>query len=179
MKLACAAALAALLLPTIGWSQTPAAPDPERLRLARQIFEAQGGLANMTAVIKGAMASMAQSAAPQPGDTDFQKAVMTASNAAMIRMLPRLLDDMATVYANNFDETELKGILAFYQTPTGKALVAKLPQVGAQTAGAMGKMMPAMQLSVLESVCASMTCPATALDRLAKLKDAVPAGQRF
>jgi hypothetical protein len=36
---------------------------------------------------------------------------------------------VARLYAANFSEQELKDILAFYQTPTGKKLLVTQPQV--------------------------------------------------
>jgi hypothetical protein len=180
MKLACAAALAALLCPTLSWSQPPAAPDPQRLLLARQIFEAQGGVSNMTAAVRGAMAGAAPNLPQQPGtDPEMQKKILAATNETMIKLLPRVIDEMAKVYANNFDEAELKSILAFYQSPAGRVLVAKMPEIGAQSGAAMGKLMPQVQLSVLEGVCASTTCTAPVQARLTQLKQSIPADQRF
>lgn len=38
-------------------------------------------------------------------------------------------DDMARVYAENFTESELKELTAFYQTPIGKKLAQRLPEL--------------------------------------------------
>lgn len=40
-----------------------------------------------------------------------------------------LNDEVARLYATNFTEQELKDILAFYQSPAGKKLLEKQPQV--------------------------------------------------
>jgi uncharacterized protein len=40
-----------------------------------------------------------------------------------------LSDEMARLYATHFTETELKAILAFYQSPVGKKVLAEQPTV--------------------------------------------------
>ncbi len=40
-----------------------------------------------------------------------------------------ITDEVAKLYATNFTEQELKDILAFYQTPAGKKLLAQQPKV--------------------------------------------------
>lgn len=40
-----------------------------------------------------------------------------------------LTDEVAKLYASNFSDQELKAILAFYQTPAGKKLLERQPQV--------------------------------------------------
>jgi uncharacterized protein len=40
-----------------------------------------------------------------------------------------LKDDFITIYAEAFTEDELKQITTFYQTPTGKKMVEKLPEL--------------------------------------------------
>jgi hypothetical protein len=48
------------------------------------------------------------------------------------KLAPRfseLSDEIATQYASNFSEDELKAILTFYQSPVGKKLLARQPGV--------------------------------------------------
>ncbi|MFO0954828.1 MAG: DUF2059 domain-containing protein [Isosphaeraceae bacterium] len=40
-----------------------------------------------------------------------------------------LKEDMISIYAGAFSEDELKEITAFYKTPTGKKMVAKMPEL--------------------------------------------------
>jgi hypothetical protein len=40
-----------------------------------------------------------------------------------------LTNEVATLYATRFSEPELKAILAFYRSPTGKKLLAQQPQI--------------------------------------------------
>jgi hypothetical protein len=41
----------------------------------------------------------------------------------------KMKDDYVTIYAETFTEEELKGAIAFYKSPAGKALTQKMPEV--------------------------------------------------
>ena len=60
------------------------------------------------------------------------------------------------IYQQSFTQEELEGILAFYKTPAGQALIKKMPVVMQNTMGAMqqmmGPMMGKMQSAVQETV---------------------------
>lgn len=42
---------------------------------------------------------------------------------------PRLLENISNLYAENFSENELKELLAFYKTDTGKKYITKMPEI--------------------------------------------------
>jgi hypothetical protein len=94
-------------------------------------------------------------------------------------VVPRLFDEMAGYYAQDFTSDQLRDILAFYQSPTGKAMVANAPVLAQQIGGSMVKLMPALQLSVMDKVCSQVSCTPEQQQQLAALKQAVPADQRF
>ncbi len=172
--LAASAAVMFLLSPVAGRSQTTAAPDPVRLQLARQIFESQGGMQTVQATMKSMENSMLS------GSTPEVKQRMTDAMDGMVNaLIPKLFDEMAGFYATDFSEDELKGILAFYQSPTGQALKEKAPLVAQQIGLTMVKLIPRMQLSVLEKVCATTECTAQQQQQLAALKQSVPPDQRL
>ena len=98
---------------------------------------------------------------------------------AMSALLPHLVDQMAVIYAINFDEHQLKDMIAFYQSPTGKVMVEKMPEISRQSVMAMSRYMPQLQADMLDSMCAKTACPAAAQAQLAKLKASISADQRF
>lgn len=55
---------------------------------------------------------------------------------AMSAKLDGLTDNMAAIYAENFTETELRDLIAFYKTPTGQKLLQKTPLLAQQTMAA-------------------------------------------
>lgn len=152
----------------------PASSPPssaERLRLARAVFEAQGGLSNISAALDRVMDAMP---ANMPGDSADAAAGRKAARAimqdVMRQFLPKILDAEAEVYAETFDEHQLGDILAFYQSPTGQALRQKLPELGARSGAEMNKLMPAIMEEALDRLCSQTTCTAEQQQALAALK---------
>ena len=47
---------------------------------------------------------------------------------------PKLKPDMVKLYTTNFSESELKDLVAFYQSPLGKKVLEKMPQLTQQSA---------------------------------------------
>ncbi len=173
--LAASVAVMFLLSPVAGWSQTTATPDPVRLQLARQIFESQGGMQNAQSMMKSMETSMLNGVtAPE-----VKQRMTDAMNSMVNTLLPRLFDEMAGFYATDFTEDQLKGILAFYQSPTGQALKEKAPLLSQQIGSSVIKLMPKMQLSILEKVCATSECTTQQQQQLAALKQSVPPDQRL
>jgi uncharacterized protein len=171
-----AAGLAALsLIASAAQAQTAAPPDPQRLALAKQIFEAQGGAQNAVAAMKSMQKPMLDIA--KTPEAKQRVAALMDSMAKTI--MPHLFDEMAGYYAADFTEDQLRSILAFYQSPTGQALRANAPVLAQQIGGSMARMMPKIQLSMLDKVCGQVECSAEQQQQLAQLKQAVPADQRF
>jgi len=181
--LAFAGVLLATQLACTAWAQ-PAQPSPaprpsaERLRLARAVFEAQGGVANISATLDRAMEATPTN---MPGDSTNAAANRRAARAVvqdvMRQFLPKILDAEANVYAETFDEHQLGDILAFYQSPTGQVLRDKLPDLGARSGAEMGKLMPAIVEGILDRLCSQTTCTPQQQQTLAALKQqAVSAG---
>jgi hypothetical protein len=172
-----AASILALSLMASAVHAQTAAPtiDPQRLDLAKQIFEAQGGAQNAASVMKSMEASML-AAAKTPEARQAMTGVMEKMTTIV---LPRLFDQMAGYYAQDFTGDQLKDILAFYKSSAGQALKANAPVLAQQIGGAMVKLMPALQLSVMDKVCTQVACTPEQQQQLAALKQAVPADQRF
>jgi len=58
------------------------------------------------------------------------------ANAALDQAIgwPKLKPDMVKLYTSNFSESELKDLVAFYQSPLGKKVLEKMPQLTQQSA---------------------------------------------
>lgn len=70
---------------------------------------------------------------------DSKKAVLESyqakANAALDKAIgwDKLQPDMVKLYTSNFTESELKDLVAFYQSPLGKKVQAKMPQISQQS----------------------------------------------
>jgi hypothetical protein len=179
MKLiAFAAATAALTLLAPSLGQAQAAPSAAQLALGRQIVEAQGGVANMSALAHN-MSQSLMTAMGQNMPADQKQALQSAVDEVMVQMVPRALQISEQIYAGDFTEGQLKDMLAFYTSPTGRALAARLPEISQQTGAAMQQMSPAIQLKMLTLFCQKTTCPAELKAGIAQLDKSVPGNQRF
>ena len=60
------------------------------------------------------------------------------------------------IYQETFDQSEIDGLIAFYETPTGKALVAKMPIVMQKSMAAgqerMQRLLPRLQAAMQEAL---------------------------
>ena len=135
------------------------APTPERLGLAKRLLDDMGGAANMTNALNTIMSAYVSQVTSQAGLPPAQaEALRQAMTESMAALTPRLLDEVAAVYAQDFDAAQLADIAAFYEGPTGRALVAKLPQITQQSAVVGGRLMPEMQREIIRRFCQKVSC---------------------
>lgn len=109
------------------------APTPHQLELSRQVMELSG---QQSAVQDNIRSTISNLLASELGANDPRSKKIVDRATAII--MPQLMNRVETVYAQVYSEQELTDILAFYQSPAGQAMLAKLPQVlkQSQEAGA-------------------------------------------
>ena len=176
-----AAAVAALTLCSSAASAQDVAVN-HRVELSRQIIEAEGGASNMASMIEGTANSIITALIQKNPNaiTDAQKTALQETmrdTAAFVA--PQLVDEAARIYATNFTEQQLTDMLAFYRSPTGQALAAKLPEIGRESGAMMVKYQPAIQYVVVQRLCAKLGCGKEVEQQLADLKQKAPANFHF
>jgi hypothetical protein len=131
-----AACLALALVAVVGSARaeqnTPALPEPSAnaLKLAREIIDLKNASILFEPMVPGVIErvkSMLLQTSPA-----LRKDLDDVANNLRKVYAPRtadLLTDISWVYAVRFSEAELKEILAFYRTPTGKKVIAQEPQI--------------------------------------------------
>jgi hypothetical protein len=110
------------------------APNPAQLKLARQMVDIQGASRSFEGAIPSIFTQVYNQYVSQNPDLDKD------ISAALRGMLPEfdkrkdeIADILARVYAEKFSEAELKDIVAFYESPTGKKFVAATADIGKET----------------------------------------------
>ena len=83
---------------------------------------------------QGAMAGFAQRSGGKPMTAAQQASLdrMVARMAGIVRSSLRWEDlepEYMKIYVETFDQDEIDGMIAFYRTPTGRALITKMPVV--------------------------------------------------
>jgi uncharacterized protein len=112
-----------------------AAVDPAALALAKDVMVAAGAAQQFESVVPmmmGQMANAMASSAP-PDKAQIIKDVMKMMTPKFIERKQELLDQVAVIYAQNLSMDDMKGVLAFYNSPTGKKLIASQPTIQQQS----------------------------------------------
>jgi hypothetical protein len=121
--------LSALTTPV--FAQTPAKPPtPEHAALGRAVLDFTGARRSFDGVLIKLLSDARNTISRQRPtlQADLDASLLTI--AKNLQDADReLVDQIALVYAKKFSEQELKEIVTFYQSPTGKKMVAELPAV--------------------------------------------------
>jgi hypothetical protein len=152
------AGAAAAQAPNAGASPKPSL-DPERVAIARQIFD-QIGASTLQSMSKSLISSMqsAMSKTVSGPDAQRQQAMMDAVSDSVTFIMPKAIDATVDAMAQNFDTSQLKDVLAFYQSPTGRVMISKMPLIMQQSSATMVAEMPEMVRQMELRYCAKVTC---------------------
>lgn len=115
-------------------AQQPAAKGPPptaaQIQLAKDIIDVSGAGRAFDPVVPSVMQQTFAGFVQQ--NPDLQKQLLETMNGlrpAYEKRQSELVDMMATSYASHFTEAELKELLTFYRSATGKKLTVELPLV--------------------------------------------------
>ncbi len=107
-----------VLLSTEGHGQAAKAtvPDGVRVAAAHRVLEAAGTVETIVAAMRANLPAQRMANPQIPAE------FWTRFEARLVDELPQLIDSIAVLYAAKFTQQELDGLLAFYQSPTGRRL---------------------------------------------------------
>lgn len=159
--LACAGAVAAAA-PAFSAEAAPA-PSAHNLELARQLFAEMHMDRMMDSMMKAMIPAMTEQARKaNPGLTaDQSQAVNEAVVESSRGLMAKLTDRMIPLYASTFSQKELEDTVAFYGSPSGQAMLAKMPELAQRMAPMMVELMPEVTADVRTRICAKIDCSAT------------------
>ena len=136
------------------------APDAHKLALARQLFAGM----NMNQLMDSVTKSMGDSMLTQlrksnPKLSEEQaRAISEAIGESARDVLPKVTERMVPLYAQTFSEKELEDSVAFYASPSGKAILAKMPALMSQMGPIMQEITPELIVDMQKRVCAKTDC---------------------
>ncbi len=108
----------------------PTPPDSQKLVLAHRLLDATHADSLMLGSIHKMFEGMRQTLPPHA------PALVDSLEGWIARSAPELLDTLAVVYANSFSADDLRGLLAFYQTPLGQRLLHAMPTLTSESIAA-------------------------------------------
>ena len=163
--LSCYRAAAGLAAAVALVSATPAIcadapPNPHSLELARKLFnEMHMDQMMATAMHQMMPMMMAQARKANPNLTEEQsRAVGEAAAESADDMMKKVVDRAAPLYAETFTEKELQDLVNFYDSPSGQAMIAKMPVMMSKMTASMADLMPEMTADVTRRICAKTDC---------------------
>jgi hypothetical protein len=139
----------AAAIPGAAFAQPPE-QSPHKLDLAHQIVDASGVSSTFDTQIRTIMSGLIAQRLGQ--NVPAQQAII---DKAISILKPKLVDNVTAVYAGVYTEQEMNDILAFYNSPAGRAMVAKQPEAMARVAQAGASMGPEIEAAFREAVSAS------------------------
>lgn len=113
---------------------TPAAfaqqPSPAALAAAKEIVTVTGATALFNPLIAGVVEQAKLLFLQQnPGIAKDLNDVAAKLRTDLAPRFEELSNEVSRIYAANFNEQELKDILAFYKTPAGKKMISEQPKL--------------------------------------------------
>jgi hypothetical protein len=117
-------------LPLAAYAQQPPAPSAAYMQLARDVVEASGATRAFDTVIPAMMQQAYTMFAQQNPDLakPLQESIIAIRPDFDARRV-EIRDIVALVYTKKFSEAELKDLLGFYRSATGKKFVTEIPAV--------------------------------------------------
>jgi uncharacterized protein len=105
-------------------------PTPGAIAAAKELLEIKGASAMFEPVINGVVETVKNNfLQTNPSLAKDLNEVAAQLRAEFAPRRAEVLNDFANLYAQRFSEQELKEVVAFYKTPTGKKFVAEEPLV--------------------------------------------------
>ncbi|HEX5380089.1 MAG TPA: DUF2059 domain-containing protein [Phenylobacterium sp.] len=156
----CAAwCLSLVLVAGTAWADPAPAASARQLQLAHRYILAihmdRTFQATMDALTPMLLAQTPTAANLTP---DQKKVMLDVAREVTSDMLDKVIKRMEPIMAETFTETELQGLITFYEGPIGQSLLAKQPQMAARMQPVMQEMMPEMRIQMMAKLCARLDC---------------------
>src|SRR5262245_493092 len=125
--------LAALLLASFASLAAP--PSPESLEKLLRVTEVEKNLAASRAYSEGLRGWMVERQPRDPKSTPEQRRKMESMTEKVMDALREEMSYEKTkpfllrIYSESFTQEEIDGLIAFYESPAGRAFIAKMPVV--------------------------------------------------
>jgi hypothetical protein len=155
-----AIAAIAILAATPALCADAAAPNARSEALARKLFaemHMDQMMGNMMRQMAPAMLAQQRQANPNLSDRDA-KAISDAMAESMDGFMQKVIDKSVPLYATTFTEKELQDLVNFYDSPSGRAMLEKMPVLTTKLVPIVTEMMPEMTADLTRRICAKTDC---------------------
>jgi hypothetical protein len=153
-------AAAAVLSGTPAVCADAPAPNAHSIELARKLFAEMRMEQLMGAMIRQmapAMIEQSRKRNPNLSAADAQ-VISDAMAASMDDLMKKVTERSIPLYASTFSEKELQDLVNFYDSPTGQAMLAKMPVLMSKIAPMVTELAPEMLADITKRICAKTDC---------------------
>lgn len=95
---------------------------------------------------------------PEFTKSEEAKAMMEASQEAVVAITPKLVERMAPLMASIYSEEELEAMVNFYESPIGQSILAKTGAATQASAAVTRDLMPELITQMFDRYCAKRVC---------------------
>ncbi len=145
--------------PVVAGAPSAAHVDGRRLALAQQVFDIMGApalrastrslTAGLSVQLAGALASH---------DAAHAQAMVAATADGLTSITPQLESEAVSRITRDFTADQLREMLVFYQSPTGRLAARRMPLILQQTVGSVLTYLPKMIGGIEDSYCSRVKC---------------------
>ncbi|HET9161464.1 MAG TPA: DUF2059 domain-containing protein [Caulobacteraceae bacterium] len=136
-----------------------AAPTDKQLDLAKRYVAAAHMADGVNTMMKQLQPMLMNQASAQL-TSDQKKILGDAFDVAYAHYLDHYMTRIVPILAETYSEDELAGIVAFYESPTGQAMIAKSPALQEKLVPVAMDLVPDLQADMKAEVCAHVSCEA-------------------
>lgn len=102
-----------------------------------------------------------------PEMTAEQTKIMSeAVSGVAQKYTPKMKEVTFAAYGEILNEAELTAMVEFYESPEGRAILKKVPEINQRAIAGMSQMNVQMQKEMIVAMCGKMECPQSLKDRL-------------
>ncbi len=145
--------------PIVAGSPANAHVDGEKLALAQQVYDIAGApslRASARTLTSGLSVQLAGALSAR--DPDHAKAMVAAVSDGLTSITPQLQNEAVSRLAREFTAGQLKELLIFYSSPTGRLAARRIPQILQQTVASVLTYLPQMMHGAEDSYCSRVKC---------------------
>lgn len=156
----CVAVLSSCVVPpALAAEPANKAPTAAAMACAERYMTSLDMEKTMLALMNGMMpAMMAQMPESDRVDATLKAKILEAINEGVVAVLPLMLKEMTPALAVHFSEAEVCALADFYDSPTGRSIIAKMPAYTQDTSVMSARFVPLMQQEMMTRLCRKIDC---------------------
>lgn len=167
MRIVLTALLSLILLQTMpgvarAQDTAPQNVDPAKAALVERYFEAISMEKLMNGILESMLASLAEDSDLPPQQS---KIIQTAALEAFESVHDDMFGTYIALYADAFTLEELESLVAFYESPTGRSLMAKTLVLTQQSGEIYQQFQPRIEAEMMRRVCSQIDCQGASAKR--------------